>query len=117
MSVSPFAAMQAAVDIVNASPHPVNKIAATLFGVDQSGHAFSISRTNNWAAKIKEKIGTDTMIGSCSGTIHAETACIFAAPYTDGTSLCVTDPFCPNCAKYIVASGISSVYIVHKGFE
>ena len=57
MSVSPFAAMQAAVDIVNASPHPVNKIAATLFGADQSGHAFSISRTNDWAARIKEKIG------------------------------------------------------------
>jgi dCMP deaminase len=113
----PFTAMQAAVDIVNASPHPVNKIAATLFGADQSGHAFSISRTNNWAAKIKEKIGTDTMIGSCSGTVHAETACIFAAPYTDGASLCVTDPFCPNCAKNIVEAGIKTVYIDHKGFD
>ena len=32
------------------------------------------------------------------------------APFaTDGASLCVTDPFCPNCAKNIAEAGIKRV--------
>lgn len=109
--------MQAAVDIVNSSPHPTNKIAATLFGTDRAGHDFSVSATNYWPDAIRKTIGTASRIGNASGTIHAETACILQAPYTDGASLCVTDPFCPNCAKNMAEAGIKTISIDHKGFQ
>ncbi len=104
--------MQKAVDIVNTSPHPANKIAATL-----SGEGFSISKTNYWPQSILDHFDTETSIGNSSGTIHAETACILAAPVTEGASLCITDPFCPNCAKNIAEAGIKTIYIDHKGFD
>ena len=116
-SVSPFDAMQAAVDVVNTSPHPANKIAATLFGSDRAGNAYTLSHTNFWPPAIAARLGTETRIGNSSGTIHAETACVLAAPYTQGASLCVTDPFCPNCAKNMAEAGIRAVYIDHKGFD
>lgn len=108
--------MQKAVDVVNDSPHPVNKIAATLFGHDRQNREFSISRTNYWPELIEARLGRDTDIGDSSGTIHAETACMIDAPITDDASLCVTDPFCPNCAKNIAEAGIKTIYIDHKGF-
>jgi deoxycytidylate deaminase len=109
----PFASMQAAVDIVEGSPHPTNKVAATLFG-----EGFSLSKTNYWPESILKSFGTEKEIGNSSGTIHAETACIFDAPQaTENASLCVTDPFCPNCAKNIAEAGIRKIYIDHKGFD
>lgn len=113
----PFKEMQKAVDIADTSLHPVNKIAATLFGVDVSGISFSVSRTNFWPEVIAEKLGIETRIGEASGSVHAETACIMAAPFSDGASMCVTDPFCPDCAKNIVDAGVRTVYIDHDGFE
>lgn len=110
---NPYDAMQAAVDIVASSPHPDNKIAATLFGKD-----WGLSRTNYWPAPILRAFGKDTDIGNSSGTVHAETACILESiQATDGASLCITDPFCPNCAKNIVEAGIKKIYIDHKGFD
>lgn len=109
--------MQAAVDIVQNSPHPTNKVAATVFGNGADGTEFSISRTNHWPEAIENALGHDTRIGNASGTIHAETACILNAPRTDAASLCVTDPFCPNCAKNIAEAGIRTIYIDHKGFK
>jgi dCMP deaminase len=109
----PFAAMQAAVDIVGWSEHPTNKVAATLFAPD-----FGLSRVNYWPEKIKNVFGTESDIGNASGTVHAETACILEAGHaTKGASLCVTDPFCPNCAKNIAEAGIAAIYIDHKGFD
>lgn len=116
MSFQPLEEMQKAVDIVNDSPHPVNKIAATIFGHDRQGREFSISRTNYWPELIEARMGTHEDIGDSSGTIHAETACILNAPVTENASLCVTDPFCPNCAKNIAEAGIRTIYIDHKGF-
>jgi deoxycytidylate deaminase len=116
MTVSPFHAMQAAVDIVNTSPHPVNKIAASIFGTDQSGAPFLISAINHWPPAILNAFGIDARIGSSSGTIHAETSCILQAPITAGAALAITDPFCPNCAKNIAEAGIKTIYIDHKGF-
>lgn len=115
-----LSAMQAAVDIVNTSPHPTNKIAATLFS-----DKFTISKTNYWPAIIESHFGTEQDIGNSSGTIHAEVSCILSAPLgnnctdggTNGASLCITDPFCPNCAKNIAEAGIKSIYIDHKGFD
>lgn len=113
MSELPFHHMQHAVDIVSSSAHPENKIAATLFGDD-----WAVSRTNEWPEIIARVLGTDIRIGNSSGTIHAETNCILHAPgATQGASLCITDPFCPNCAKNIVEAGIAKIYIDHKGFD
>lgn len=117
MTFSPFEQMQRAVDVVESSLHPTNKIAATVFGTDCDGNPFSVSHTNYWPDKIEKEIGTESRIGNASGTIHAETAAILAAPYTEGASICVTDPFCPNCAKNIAEAGIKTVYIDHKGFD
>lgn len=109
----PYAAMQAAVDIVGTSEHPTNKVAATLFSND-----FGIAHTNFWPPEILKIFGKDIDIGSSSGTVHAETACILKADHaTQGASLCVTDPFCPNCAKNIAEAGIKTIYIDHKGFD
>ncbi|MDB5531656.1 MAG: hypothetical protein JWR51_4759, partial [Devosia sp.] len=101
-----------AVDVVNTSVHPTNKVAATLFT-----EIFSVSKTNYWPGVIEQAFGQDIDIGSSSGTIHAEVACILASPETEGASLCVTDPFCPNCAKNIAEAGIKTIYIDHKGFD
>ena len=116
-SSDPYLEMQKAVDIVGSSDHPTNKIAATLCGLDKDGKEYSISRTNFWPQLIASHIGTDTDIGNSSGTIHAETACILNAPYTYGSSLFITDPFCPNCAKNIAEAGIANIYIDHKGLS
>ena len=118
MTSTPYKHMQAALDIVSKSPHSTNKIAATLFGTDKAGKDFSISRTNHWPDPIYEKIGTDIKIGNSSGTVHAETACILSSSYpTEGASLCITDPFCPNCAKNIAESGIKNIYLDEDGFD
>lgn len=109
--------MQKAVDIVNTSPHPTNKIAATLCGLDASGRFFSASRTNYWPPAVLRAFGPDARIGSSSGTIHAETECILTAPFTEGASLFITDPFCPNCAKNMAEAGLKTIYIDHKGFD
>lgn len=117
MNDSPYIEMQRAVDIIQQSKHATNKIAATLFGTDSDGKSFSISKTNYWPELIQSHIGHDTRIGNSSGTIHSEVACILAAPLTKDASLCVTDPFCPNCAKNMAEAGIRNIYIDHKGFS
>jgi deoxycytidylate deaminase len=114
---SVFEQMQKAVDIVNSSPHPTNKIAATVFGTDVENNAFSVSYTNYWPEKIAHHFSHDARIGNSSGTVHAETACLLRAPRTEGASLCITDPFCPNCAKNMAEAGIKTIYIDHKGFD
>lgn len=106
-------AMQAAVDIVQTSPHHTNKISATIFR-----HDTSFTSTNVWPPIIQEKLGIETRIGSSSGTIHAEVNCLLHFPKaTQGANLCITDPFCPNCAKNLAESGIRKIYIDHKGFD
>jgi deoxycytidylate deaminase len=110
---NPYDAMQAAVDIVATSPHPDNKIAATLFHDD-----WGLSRTNYWPSPILKVFGPLTPIGNSSGTLHAETSCILQSTRpTEGAGLCITDPFCPNCAKNIAEAGIKKIYIDHKGFD
>ena len=117
MIFSSFEEMQKAVDIVNDSRHPTSKVAATIFGTDKDNRPYSISKTNYWPEIIEKKFDDNARIGNSSGTIHAETACILNAPYTNGASICVTDPFCPNCAKNMAEAGIKTIYIDHKGFN
>lgn len=114
MSPSPYIHMQKAVDLVWTSSHPVNKIAATLFGSDED----SMTQVNHWPEPIFRTFGDQTRIGNSSGTLHAETACILKSSFkTQGASVCVTDPFCPNCAKNMAEAGIKTIYIDHKGFD
>lgn len=118
MITSPYDYMQMAVDIVATSPHPTNKIAATLVCADpdQNGAPHVVRATNFWPKRIEDTFGHDTKIGNSSGTIHAETACIFLADQTRGAQLYITDPPCPNCAKNVAEAGIKTLYIDHKGF-
>ncbi|MGE4312786.1 MAG: deoxycytidylate deaminase [Pseudobdellovibrionaceae bacterium] len=111
-ALTPYDAMQMAVDIVNSSPHPTNKVAATLVT-----HDSVISATNYWPEEILQTLGTEARIGGASGTIHAETAVILRTPKSKGGAIYITDPFCPNCAKNVIEAGIATVYIDHKGFE
>ena len=105
--------MQNAVDVVLTSPHPDNKVAATLFN-----DADSISKTNDWPEIIAKRLGKDIRIGDSSGTLHAEVNCLIHSNFaTTDASLAITDPCCPNCAKCIAEAGIKKVYIDHKGFE
>lgn len=108
-----FQHMQSAVDIVGSSPHPVNKIAATLLTADGR----TLSRTNLWPEAISSRLGAEARIGNASGTIHAETACILSASGTEGGTIFVTDPPCPNCMKNMAEAGIKTLYIDHKGFK
>jgi len=117
MTVSPFDAMQMAVDIVNTSLHPTNKIAACVFGTTLSGESFAVRAVNHWPDAIIDKLGRDMDIGDASGTVHAEVSCIIASRATAGASIAITDPFCPNCAKNIAEAGIKTIYIDHKGFD
>lgn len=110
--LTPADATQRAVDIVLNSSHPSSKIAAALYRDDTI-----ICRTNDWPPRLLETLGMDERIGDSSGTVHAEIGCILNFPTaTDGASLCVTDPFCPNCAKGAAEAGIKTIYIDHKGF-
>ncbi len=113
----PYHMMQRAVDLVHSSPHPTNKIAATLCGTEYDGRDFAITKTNYWPGPIETNIGRDVKIGNSSGTVHAETACILHAPCTKDALLFITDPPCPNCAKNVAEAGIKALYIDHKGFE
>jgi deoxycytidylate deaminase len=111
--MTPFEAMQAAVDVVLTSEHIKNKIAACLF--TDKDH---IVGTNHRPAKLKNSFTPDIRVGDSSQFIHAEVGCIYKSNIaTDESSLCVTDPFCPNCAKAIAESGIRHVYIDHKGLD
>ncbi len=98
------------------SPHPTNKIAAALWHPDFPAQA--VIKTNQWPNIIIEHFGKEEKIGNSSGTIHAETNVIVNAKFpTQNTSICITDPFCPNCAKNIAEAGIKNIYIDEAGFD
>lgn len=114
----PFIHMQSALEMAPKSQHPSSKIAATIFGTHENNTEFAITRTNHWPAIIHDKIGIEEKIGNSSGTIHAETACILHSLHaTEGASICITEPFCPNCAKNIAEAGIKNIYIDEDGFD
>ena len=98
------------------SPHPKNKIAAALWHKDYPQMA--VIKTNEWPQIILDNFGQNKKIGNSSGTIHAEINAILNAEFaTNGASICITDPFCPNCAKNMVEAGIKNIYIDEAGFD
>ena len=111
--MTPFEAMQHAVDIVNGSEHPTNKIASCLFNDDDF-----VTSTNYRHQPLIDNFPLGEKLGSSSQYIHSEIGCTFKAPFhVTGASLCITDPMCPNCAKAIASLCIKHVYIDHKGME
>lgn len=109
--------MQDAVDIVLSSEHETSKVAACLFHPDGNPSRI-ISRTNHRPSVFKEHFKMSERIGKSSQFVHAEAACVLEYPKSAVDHyLCVTDPFCPNCAKTIVENGIQRVFIDHKGME
>jgi hypothetical protein len=112
-----IARMQDAVDIVLASEHTVNKVAACAF---HPGHskALPAASMNLRPECLKGHFQWDMRLGSSSQFIHAEIAALthFTGPWR-GAHLCVTDPFCPNCAKSLAEAGVRTIYIDHKGFQ
>lgn len=106
-----FEMMQRAVDIVQTSPHPINKIAASLHS-----KGITAASTNIWPDSISKVLEHNTDIGNSSGTIHAEIACMLKASCTKDAEIFVTDPPCPNCVKAMAEAGIKRIYIDHKGF-
>ena len=111
--MTPFQAMQHAVDVVSGSEHPTNKIASCLFNDDQFVTCF------NYRPKaFIDNFELGRKLGSSSQYVHSEIGCILKTTFDlNGASLCITDPMCPNCAKGIAQSGIKHVYIDHKGME
>ena len=108
-----FKYMQMAVEAAQTSTHPTSKVGACLVKNGQE-----IARANFWPEAIRGSIGTDVKIGSSSGTIHAETACLLECSVAAaGADMFSTDPSCPNCTKNMAEAGVRHLYIDHKGFE
>lgn len=108
------ARMQDAVDVVLTSEHETSRVAACIFNMDGPSYAC----VNVRPACLLGCLPWDARIGASSQFVHAELAAIAGfAGTVRGAHLCVTDPFCPNCAKNIAESGIRHVYIDHKGFQ
>ncbi len=109
--------MQDAVDVVLSSEHDTSKVAACLFDPD-GNPASIISRTNHRPYALKQRFDWTDRIGKSSQFIHAETACLLEyGRSAEGHSICVTDPFCPNCAKTLAESGVKRIFIDHKGMD
>lgn len=105
--------MQDAVDIVLSSEHETSRVAACIFNGDTH-----FAAVNARPACLAAHYPWDARIGASSQFIHAELAAIAGfGGNLRGAQLCVTDPFCPNCAKNIAESGVRTVYIDHKGFQ
>lgn len=115
-NIDPFDMMQRSVDAIQNSPHPTNKIASTIAGINSLGEIFAVTATNYYPHVLIERLGPNVRIGDASNSVHAETENIFNTHKTEGAHLYCTDLCCPNCAKNIVLAGISDVYFDHKGF-
>lgn len=109
--------MQDAVDVVLSSEHDTSKVSACLF--DPAGEpAAIIARANHRPPALKARFEWQERIGKSSQFIHAETACLLEyGRSAKGHSICITDPFCPNCAKTLAVSGVARIFIDHKGMD
>lgn len=111
MHQSHFHFMQIALDIESQSPHPDHKVGAVIHGKDKNGQEFTIARSNFWSPALEEKIGRENKLGNASTTVHAEIAALCNAPFTEQTTLYITDLPCPNCAKAMAETRIKTLYI------
>lgn len=109
--------MQDAVDVVQTGEHLSSRVAASIFnpGCPDAAPAAVVSHRPDC---LKAAFDWDFRLGASSQFIHAELAAMAAFTGTlQGAHICVTDPFCPNCAKNMAEAGVRAIYIDHKGFE
>ncbi len=107
---------QDAVDLVLSSEHDSSKVAACIF--DPNDENIFAVHTNHRPQALSANLPPEARIGSSSAYVHAEVSCIFGFEgHLRGSHICLTDPFCPNCAKFMAEAGVRSVYIDHKGFQ
>jgi len=109
--------MQSAVDVVLTSEHDTSKVAACAFHPAHPEHP-AVASINTRPDVLKDHFPWDARIGASSQFLHAEISALlkFDGPMR-GAHLCVTDPFCPNCAKNMAEAGVRAIYIDHKGFQ
>lgn len=108
--------MEDAVNVVVHSEHATSKVAACIF---QPGSRVSPSAAHNERPQaLRDHFTWDARLGVSSQFVHAELAALsrFEGDL-HGAHICVTDPFCPNCAKNLAEAGVRTVYIDHKGFQ
>ncbi len=111
------ARMQDAVDVVLSSEHETSRVAACVFNPSDP-QCTPVSAVNSRPQCLHGHYAWDARLGSSSQYVHAEVMALahFKGPLR-GSHLCVTDPFCPNCAKNMAEAGVRTVYIDHKGFQ
>lgn len=109
--------MQAAVDVVLTGEHEASKVAACAFHPAHPEFP-AVAAVSPRPEVLKAHFPWDARIGSSSQFIHAEIAALlqFKGPMR-GAHICITDPFCPNCAKNLAEAGVRALYIDHKGFQ
>lgn len=109
--------MQSAVDVVLSSEHNTSKVSACAFHPSHPEHE-AVASINTRPEMLRGHFSWDARIGSSSQFLHAEISALFkfGGPMR-GAHLCVTDPFCPNCAKNLAEAGVRAIYIDHKGFQ
>lgn len=111
------ARMQDAVDVVLTSEHETSRVAACVFNPADPSCA-PVAAVNSRPACLHGHFAWDARLGSSSQYVHAEVmALAHFKGALRGSHLCVTDPFCPNCAKNMAEAGVRTVYIDHKGFQ
>lgn len=109
--------MQQAVDVVLSGEHADSKVAACAFHPEhpEIPAAATVSARPDC---LKGHFAWDARIGASSQFIHAELAALLKfGGNLRGAHVCVTDPFCPNCAKNMAEAGVRAIYIDHKGFQ
>ncbi|MCB1538861.1 MAG: hypothetical protein H6865_08035 [Rhodospirillales bacterium] len=109
--------MQDAVGVVLSGEHGTSKVAACAFHPDHPGQV-PVACVSERPVPLRAHFPWDARIGASSQFIHAELSALlrFGGPWT-GAHVCVTDPFCPNCAKIMAEAGVQAIHIDHKGFE
>jgi dCMP deaminase len=111
-----FNMLQLARQAAEKSLHRTNKVGGALWLPGREGEA--VTGSNEYPQGVLDHFGPDQKIGDASPTVHMETKIIVSAPFpTDGASLVLTDPPCPNCAKNIAEGGLRNVYLDAAGFR
>jgi len=108
--------MEDAIGVVTGSEHDTSKVAACVF--QSGGKAKPSAAHNERPAVLRSHYEWKDRLGVSSQFVHAELAALsrFTGEW-HGASICVTDPFCPNCAKNLAEAGVREIYIDHKGFQ
>lgn len=104
-------------DLSQQSDNAQYRIAAKLHGATPHNAIISYGQSNIQLSALADIPDKPASLGGVSDTIHAETAVIMGAGYSNHADLYVTDPLCPNCMKNMIAAGIARIFIDANGFD